>query len=70
MRFRLGLIIGFVAGYILGARAGRERYEQISETFRRIMERDTVRRATGQTKDTIGEVLTTAAQTIRDRVDR
>lgn len=28
-RFRTGLIIGLGAGFVLGARAGRERYEQI-----------------------------------------
>lgn len=31
MRFRLGLITGFAAGYYLGAKAGRERYEQLRE---------------------------------------
>jgi hypothetical protein len=30
MRFRLGMVIGFGAGYYLGARAGRERYEQLN----------------------------------------
>ena len=29
MRFRLGLVIGGMAGYVLGAKAGRERYEEI-----------------------------------------
>jgi len=29
MRFRLGLVLGFGLGYYLGARAGRERYEQL-----------------------------------------
>ena len=29
MRFRLGLMIGGAVGYVLGARAGRERYEEI-----------------------------------------
>jgi hypothetical protein len=29
MRFRLGLFVGFGVGYYLGARAGRERYEQL-----------------------------------------
>jgi len=29
MRFRLGLVVGFAVGYYLGARAGRERYEQL-----------------------------------------
>jgi hypothetical protein len=29
VRFRAGLLIGAAAGYVLGARAGHERYEQI-----------------------------------------
>jgi hypothetical protein len=29
MRFRLGLVTGFGAGYYLGAKAGRQRYEQM-----------------------------------------
>ncbi|HSQ38239.1 MAG TPA: hypothetical protein VLS92_10150 [Acidimicrobiia bacterium] len=33
MGFKTGLIIGAVAGYVLGAKAGRERYEQIKECF-------------------------------------
>jgi len=32
----LRLIIGIAAGYILGAKAGRARYEQISKTTRAI----------------------------------
>ena len=29
MRFRTGAVVGFAVGYYLGARAGRERYEQL-----------------------------------------
>ncbi|HEY5650907.1 MAG TPA: YtxH domain-containing protein [Acidimicrobiia bacterium] len=29
MKFKSGLTIGIAVGYVLGARAGRERYEQI-----------------------------------------
>jgi hypothetical protein len=29
MRFKTGVLVGGVVGYVLGARAGRERYEQI-----------------------------------------
>ena len=31
-RMRLGLLIGLAIGYVLGSRAGRERYEQIRRT--------------------------------------
>jgi hypothetical protein len=31
MRLRTGTVAGFVVGYYLGARAGRERYEEIRE---------------------------------------
>ena len=36
MKFRLGLIIGFGAGYYLGARAGRARYEQMRRRLERL----------------------------------
>ena len=36
MRFRAGLIVGFAGGYVLGAQAGRERYEQIRRWFRSV----------------------------------
>jgi hypothetical protein len=29
VRFRTGLVVGLAVGYYLGAKAGRERYEQI-----------------------------------------
>lgn len=38
MRLRVGLAIGFAAGYVLGARAGRERYVQIEQTARKLWE--------------------------------
>ena len=36
MRFRAGLIIGGGIGYVLGARAGRDRYQQIVSAWRRL----------------------------------
>lgn len=35
-RLRAGAIIGFTAGYVLGAKAGRERYETIMRAWRRV----------------------------------
>ncbi len=40
MRFRLGVIVGFAAGYYLGAMAGRQRYEQINRMLRRARRSD------------------------------
>ena len=36
MRFRLGALMGFGAGYYLGAKAGRERYEQLDAMIRKV----------------------------------
>jgi hypothetical protein len=36
MRFRIGLGIGLAGGYVLGTKAGKERYEQIKRWFRQV----------------------------------
>ena len=36
MKFRAGLVIGFGIGYYLGAKAGRERYDQIEDVLDRV----------------------------------
>ena len=41
MRFRLTLLIGLGVGYVLGAKAGRERYEQILELWRQFQGSET-----------------------------
>lgn len=52
MRFRLGVVVGFAAGYYLGSKAGRERYEQIEDWLDRI--RDTAQYEDARTKLTDG----------------
>ena len=39
--------IGFAAGYVLGARAGRERYESLVRTVRSLKEQPAVQGAAG-----------------------
>lgn len=36
MKWRLALVAGFVVGYVLGARAGRARYEQLRRRLERL----------------------------------
>jgi hypothetical protein len=51
MSVKPGFVIGFAAGYVLGARAGRERYEQIRQGWARLTGSPAVRRATERTRD-------------------
>jgi hypothetical protein len=44
----LGLAAGGAAGYVLGAKAGRQRYQELTESARRLRQRPEVKRATEQ----------------------
>ena len=50
MKFRLGLIIGFGAGYYLGTMAGRERYEQINRMVKKVKRSEAYDVATDKAK--------------------
>jgi hypothetical protein len=43
MRYRLTFVVGLTVGYVLGARAGRERYEQLRRGAERIARNPAVR---------------------------
>ncbi len=53
MRFRLGMVIGFGAGYYLGSMAGRERYEQINRTLSKIKRSEPFEVATETAKSAV-----------------
>lgn len=44
MRGRILLVIGFGAGYVLGAKAGRQRYEQIASAADKVWNNPTVKK--------------------------
>ncbi len=50
MRGKLGLMIGLGAGYVLGTRAGRERYEQIKTQAMKVWSLDPVQEQVGKVK--------------------
>lgn len=64
MRYRLSFGAGFALGFVAGARAGRERYEQIKQVARRLIEHPTVQQAAGALQAQAGDL----AQTARQRV--
>ncbi len=43
MRYRLTFVVGLALGYVLGTRAGRERYEQLKKSAREISQNPAVR---------------------------
>lgn len=43
MRYRLTFITGVAVGYVLGAQAGRERYEQLRKGAQRVAQNPAVR---------------------------
>ena len=65
MRLRLGLIVGFGAGYYLGSMAGRERYEQINRLVRKAKRTDAYEVATDKAK----AVVDLGVERAKDLVD-
>lgn len=51
MRGKVGLVVGLAAGYVLGARAGRQRYEQIKEQWLKVWHLDPVQRQVEKAKE-------------------
>ena len=70
MAGNLKLLAGLAAGYVLGARAGRERYERIAEATRRLAERPEIRELTGKVRAGLGTGLERAAGTASDRLQQ
>ncbi len=78
MKFRTAIVFGI--GYILGSKAGRDRYEQMRRAYRRATSNEHVRKVIDQGKDAVetstaqvrgavADQLANAGDAIRDRVD-
>jgi hypothetical protein len=51
---KLSFLSGLAIGYVLGARAGRERYEQIRKSARDLSQTPAVQKATRSAMDAVG----------------
>ncbi|AXI77460.1 hypothetical protein [Peterkaempfera bronchialis] len=65
---KLTFVAGLAAGYVLGARAGRERYEQLAKSARGVAQSPRVQDAARQAKETAGAVAGKAAGRVGDRL--
>jgi hypothetical protein len=85
MRYRITFLTGLAVGFVIGARAGRERYEQLKKLARRAADSPAVQQAAGaaqaqaaglarSARDKVGgkvaERLPKLAETARNRVGR
>ncbi len=64
MRYRMPFVMGLAVGYVLGSRAGRERYEQIKRTAQRVADNPRVQEAAG----VVGAQVSKAGETARSKV--
>jgi len=55
MGMKTGLLVGFGVGYVLGSRAGRQRYEQIEAWWQRFSGNPTVQKVADNAKSFAGE---------------
>jgi hypothetical protein len=72
--YRISFLTGMAAGFVLGARAGRERYDQIVKVAKTITEHPAVQQAAGAVQAQATELAGTASgklsDEVRDRVPR
>ncbi|KMS84539.1 MULTISPECIES: hypothetical protein [Streptomyces] len=72
MRYRLTFLAGLALGYVLGTRAGHERYEQLKKSARQIAQnpavRNTAETAAHQGRVYAGKAFHTVSDKVGDRV--
>jgi hypothetical protein len=68
MRYRLTFITGMAVGYVLGSRAGRERYEQLRKGAQRVAGNPAVRNAAESAAQGGRQMATKAYDTVNERV--
>ncbi len=76
MKFRTGLVLGFGVGFVLGAKAGRERYDQMKAALDSVRGNENVQRATAvadrstaRVRRAAGSGLVTASEKIKERAE-
>lgn len=77
-KFRLGILLGFALGYVLGTRAGRERYESIQAAWSKVRRSDpgqtieyevrtAAERAASKVETTVDEQVQHATETVKEK---
>ena len=70
MRFKSGFLVGLGAGYVFGAKAGEERYQQIVDATSKLRENPGVQRLTGEVNKTVNVSKDRVAETAAAKADQ
>lgn len=68
MRYKLTFLAGLALGYVIGTRAGRERYEQLKKSVREFSQNPAVRNAAESAAQSSREVAGKAFHAVSDKV--
>lgn len=68
MRYKAALVTGFATGYVLGAKAGRQRYESIMKVVRDFMEKPAVQQTAGVVQAQAADLAGSAKKVVTDKV--
>ena len=66
---KLSFLTGFGAGYVLGARAGRERYEQITSAARGVRANPTVQHTAEKVTSQASDLASSAKDKVVTKID-
>ena len=70
MGFKLGATLGFAAGYVLGSKAGQQRYSQIKRTAEKAWHSPPAERIKTTASDAAGDLGQKAADAVKSIKDR
>ncbi|MFH8615603.1 YtxH domain-containing protein [Streptomyces sp. NPDC017979] len=68
MRYKLTFVVGLAIGYVIGTRAGRERYEQMKKSVREFSQNPAVRNAAESAAHNGRQVAGRAFHVVSDKV--
>ncbi|MFJ4780572.1 YtxH domain-containing protein [Streptomyces sp. NPDC088762] len=68
MRYKVTFVVGLALGYVLGTRAGRERYEELKKSARQLAQNPAVRNAAEAAGQTGREFAGKAFAAVSDKV--
>jgi hypothetical protein len=70
MRYRFVFIVGLGVGFVLGARAGRERYEQLVKLTRKAKDSPAVQQAAGAVQAQAAGIVKTTTGKVAERMPK